>query len=196
MPKLDPNIHNCNCRCRRFGCPLLTGAARAEATRKRRQERTVRRAIAVANAGSASILLLYHDQAESSRPRRETTLENARLLKLLRAGRFESHGKIFRLDQKAPAPEMPRFTCSDDPESSASISLQEMKANVGITDNTGEPGDPPLRHLVQRAQEKIGSVGRGDYTNDIKAVVISGGHICRLADQRNNDQRNNDQRNA
>jgi len=185
MPKLDPNLHNCNCRCRRFGCPLLSGTARAEATRRRRSDRIAHRAIAAANAGSELIPLLYHDQAESSRPRREITLENARLLKLLHAGRFENHGKIFRLDQPAPAPEMPRFTCSDNPDSSASISLQEMKANVGITDNTGEPGDPPLRHLVQRAQEKICSVGRGDYTNDIKAVVISGGRICRFSDQRN-----------
>jgi hypothetical protein len=179
MPKPFSNPHDCNSRCRRFGCPLLTGAARAAATRMRRRLREDGRALAAARAASSTILLLYHDQAENSRPRRETTLENARVMKLLRAGKFENHGKIFRLDQKAPAVEVSRFACSETPDSSASISFGEMQANVGITDNDGEPGAPPLRHLVQRAQEKIGSVGRGDYTRDIKAVVISGGHVRR-----------------
>lgn len=174
--KTSASNHSCNTHCRRFGCPLLTGAARAEATHQRREDRSARRALAIANAGSALITLLYRDQADSARPRRETTLEQARLLKLLRAGKFENHGKTFRLDQKAPVSEIVRFIVSDHAASSASISLQEILANAGITENDGEPGEPPLRHLVQRAQDKVEAVGRGDYTDDIKAIVISGGH--------------------
>ena len=42
-------------------------------------------------------------------------------------------------------------------DSSASISLAEMKANVGITED--EAGTPVPRHIVQRARQKIRAIG-------------------------------------
>jgi hypothetical protein len=73
------------------------------------------------------------------------------------------HGKAFQLYRRGPEPER-RYTPSKSGDSDRSISLAEMQANVGITANqTGadwRESAPALRHVVQRAQQKIRAIGR------------------------------------
>lgn len=112
----------------------------------------------------------YFDQDDATAPCKILTREVCHELKAAGVGKFINHGRTFRLYEKMPQAE-PRFFASDSPKSAESISLAEMKANVGITENNSEPDEPPLRHLVKRAQEKIRSVGRNNYTDDIRAPL-------------------------
>jgi len=116
-------------------------------------------------AVAATIWLLYSNEYEFSPTRRHITIENARIMKTLHAGRFENHGKSFRLFQRLPAP-VPLIVCSSSVDSSAEISVREMRANIGEPD-TNESGDGEFpRHLIQRAQEKIRAIRRDNYTTD------------------------------
>lgn len=107
--------------------------------------------------------LLYHDEYERSLLARHITIEDARMMKLLNAGKFENHGRIFRLGQRAPAP-VPQVVCSSSVDSCASISVRQMRAAIGEPSDSRD-GEFP-RHLQQRAEEKVRAVGKNSYTRD------------------------------
>ena len=92
-------------------------------------------------------------------------------MKLLDAGKFEKHGKIFRLHTRAPAA-TPPIVCSGSSDSCPSISVQEMRANIGEPD-VNESGDGEFpRHIIQRAQEKIRAIRQDNYTDDRRGRPI------------------------
>ena len=125
--------------------------------------------VTVASPATTMIVLLYHDQSEWDQNRRHTTLENARALKLLSAGKFEKHGAVFRLHQRAPARPSPFVPCSRSTDSCSSIALAEMKANVGEP-SINESGDGEFpRHYQQQAQRKIRAIGADNYTTDFRS---------------------------
>jgi hypothetical protein len=127
--------------------------------------------VTVASPATTMIVLLFHDQSEWDQNRRQTTLENARVLKMLSAGKFEKHGAIFRLHQKAPPRPSQFVPCSRSVDSSASISVMEMRANVGEP-GLNESGDGAFpRHLQKRAQQKINAIGSDSYTLDRRSPV-------------------------
>lgn len=105
----------------------------------------------------------------------ELSYEQARKMRNASMGKFENHGKSFRLFE-ARHREVPRAPVpSTSPDSSAAISPSEMHANVGITQ--GSPGEPAAKHIVDRAQNKIRAIGRRDLgTYDTRAPLAFSAH--------------------
>jgi hypothetical protein len=133
MPNEISN-HICNRDCRRHGC--MGG-------------RTI--------PASPDIPAFLWEQGDTEKPYCLLTRDQAREMKRLGRGKFENHGKTFRLLDSVP--ELPGFfVVSESVESSESISLAEMKANVGITEN--DPEQPALRGVVHHAQQKVRAIGR------------------------------------
>jgi hypothetical protein len=130
-------IHICNRACRRRGC---SGGGAAPA------------------ADQPTIPAFYFDQDQGGQPTCFLTHDLAVELKRLGRGKFICHGKKFRFEAKAPRRAADFFFIpSESVDSSASISLAEIKANVGITED--EAGTPVPRHIVQRARQKIRAIG-------------------------------------
>jgi hypothetical protein len=143
--------------------------------RQRNYQRFVeRRRGAIAAAATDMVAVFYFDQADTEKPcRLATRLEARQMRDVEHAGKFENNGRTFRLSINSPAPELRPFVCSATPDSYKTISLAEMKANVGETDNCD--GEAAPRHLVQRAQEKIRAIGRRDAgTFDPKSPLAFG----------------------
>ena len=85
-------------------------------------------------------------------PCRTVPREEARRLKMIGAGYFIDSGRSFRLKESAPPP--PLNLLAGPLETSATITLSEIQANVGITLG-GDVGIPADKNLVLRAQFKI-----------------------------------------
>jgi hypothetical protein len=86
-------------------------------------------------------------------------------------GRFINHRKAFQLIELRPVQH--RFIPSLSHDSSASISVTEMRANVGEPSDT--PGAELPRHIMQRAQQKIRAIGtRLQGTFDSRAPLAFG----------------------
>jgi hypothetical protein len=115
-------------------------------------------------AASAEVPTFWFGQSDAETPCCVLTREQARLMKAAQLGKFENHGRTFRLVAATPTAESgSRFTISQSVESSESISLSEMLANVGITARTSDDLDQPApRHIVQRAQEKVRAIRDGE----------------------------------
>lgn len=150
--------HRCNRECRRHGCtpktlpPTKTQGGAAPVT--------------------SSLPLYYLDQNQSLATVYSATQQQCELMKAAGRGRYITHGKAFQLCELAPAPRNP-YACSESPDSSASISVSEMKANVG------EPGETPgadlPRHIMVRAQQKLYTIGHHeDGSYDSKAPLAFG----------------------
>jgi hypothetical protein len=131
----ETSTHVCNRGCRRHGCD---GRGTAPA------------------ATEPTIPAFYFDQDHDGQPACLLTHDLASELKRLERGRFISHGKKFRFDAKAPLRELPNFKVSESADSCESISVAEMKANVGITDD--EPGEPAPRGVVRHARQKVRAI--------------------------------------
>jgi hypothetical protein len=85
-------------------------------------------------------------------PCRIVSRQEARRLKAVAAGSFIDNGRAFRLKESAPPP--PLKLLGGPLETSATITLAELQANVGITVG-GDVGTPADKSLVLRAQFKI-----------------------------------------
>jgi hypothetical protein len=105
-----------------------------------------------------SIALFYLDQNQSGSTPYEVLRTQAMAMKAAGRGKFINHGRAFQLCESAPLRQT--FSCSASPDSSASISVSEIQANVGITSNNTSPNEPPMRHVVLRAQQKVQAIGR------------------------------------
>lgn len=117
--------------------------------------------------------LYYLDQNQGGSTPYQVTGAQALAMHGAGRGRFINHRKAFQLGELAPLRQ--NFICSLSTDSSASISPSEMEANVGITPNNSSPNEPALRHLVQRAQQKIRAIGeRLEHTFDAKAPLAFG----------------------
>lgn len=141
-----------------------------------RCRRELAKAAPTTSPTAPTLVLLYFDQSDYDPLRRSITREAAHILQESIGGRFENHGKTFRENRRMPAG-APHFPCSKSTDSAASISVREMMANIGepvANDSSDAPFAPYLR---RRAEQKIAAVGRGDYTDDVKAVIISGGRV-------------------
>jgi hypothetical protein len=124
-------------------------------------------------AAGAAVPAFWFDQDDATEPCCILTREQAHLMKAAKLGKFENHGRTFRLAQSAPEPVQFRFTPSESVDSAASISLAEMKANAGITKD--EDGTPAPRHIVQRARQKVRAIGRRiEGSFDAKAPLAFG----------------------
>jgi len=108
------------------------------------------------SASRSTVEVFYHEQnAEAVQPVCLISREQAQEWKLSQVGQFFSNGKRFRLYSNSPDP-APRFHPSQSVDSFASLSFEEMKANVGITDD--EAGQPAPRGIVKRAQQKVRAI--------------------------------------
>lgn len=114
------------------------------------------------------VFYLEQDKTTETAGKGKLTRAEVRDMKAANLGCFIDHGKAFRLYESAPAP--PRAPApSDSGSSDATISVNEMRANVG------EP--PPntdvlARGTVTRAQQKIRAVGLyAAGTTDTKAPL-------------------------
>lgn len=132
-----------------------------------------RTAAAVETLATIWIPLFYVDQNQSSPTPYQVTKEQALAMQAAGRGQFINHKKAFQLCERSPV--RLNFTCSASTDSTASISLSEMEANVGITPNNGSPNEPALRHIVIRAKQKIRAIGgRLDGTYDARAPLAFG----------------------
>jgi hypothetical protein len=146
--------HRCNRDCRRRGCRGQDFAAIVQAPPK-------------------SVPLYYLDQNQGCLTSYEVTHAQAVAMKDAGRGQFINRGKAFQLYESAPR--RLNFFCSASTDSTASISLSEIQANVGITSNCATPDEPALRHVVKRAQQKIRAIGRRqEGTFDPKAPLAFG----------------------
>jgi len=151
--------HSCNRDCRRHGCRFSAPGETVPCI--------------PAPVEVESIALYYMDQNQSLATRYEVTRVQAQAMKAAGRGRFINRGKTFQLFEMQPM--LHSFVCSSSTDSRASISLSEIQANVGITPNSASPNEPPLRHLVLRAQQKINAIGRRlEGTYDPKAPLAFG----------------------
>jgi ABC-type sugar transport system ATPase subunit len=126
-----------------------------------------------AKPASLPLPLFYLDQNQGLATAYEVTHEQATAMKAAGRGKFINRGKAFQLCE--PAPLRQNFVCSASTDSTASISVNEIEANVGITSNNGSPNEPALRHVVKRAQQKIKAIGRHlEGTFDSKAPLAFG----------------------
>jgi len=117
--------------------------------------------------------LYYLDQNQGGATSYEVTHAQATAMKAAGRGQFINRGKAFQLYESAP--QRLNFICSGSTDSTASISLSEIQANVGITSNNGSPNEPALRHVVNRAQQKVHAIGRHlEGTFDSKAPLAFG----------------------
>jgi len=107
-------------------------------------------------ASHPDVPTFYFQQDEHTAPCCVLTRDQARLMKAAGLGKFENHGRTFRLAGSAPARETSRFIVSESADSCESISVAEMLANVGITDD--EAGQPAPRGVVRRARQKIRAI--------------------------------------
>jgi hypothetical protein len=122
---------------------------------------------------SVSLPLFYLDQDQGRPTTYEVTHEQAKLMRDAGRGKFINRGRAFQLYE--PTPLRQSFICSASADSTASISVSESQANVGITSNNGTPNEPALRHVVKRAQQKINAIGRRlEGTFDSKATLAFG----------------------
>lgn len=148
--------HRCSRECRRHGCRGQNLSAIAQAT-----------------AATECVPLYYLDQNQGGATDYEVTHAQACAMKNAGRGRFINRGKAFQLGELAPL--RLNFICSKSTDSTASISPSEIYANVGITSNNGSPNEPPLRHIVVRAKQKIEAIGRRlEHTFDSKAQLAFG----------------------
>jgi hypothetical protein len=147
--------HRCSRECRRHGCRGQNLSAIVQA------------------AATECVPLYYLDQNQGGATDYEVTRPQAHAMKNAGRGRFINRGKAFQLSEMQPV--RLNFICSKSTDSTASISPSEIYANVGITPNNGSPNEPPLRHIVVRAQQKIQAIGRRlEYTFDSKAQLAFG----------------------
>jgi hypothetical protein len=122
---------------------------------------------------SEELPVFYNEQDLNGTPCSMATRYELQKLKARGEGKFVSHGKAFRLNRRGPAPPPARFSPSLSPDSTASISVAEVRANVGEPDVT--PGAEIPRHIVKRAQQKIRAIGlRLEGTYDPRAVLAFG----------------------
>ena len=142
---MDPAAHRCTRNCRRHGCAWARPGKPASA-------------VPMARTVSESMPLYYMDQNQSGSTPYEVTEVQAIAMHSAGRGRYINHRKAFQLGELAPLRQT--FFCSVSTDSSTSISMQEMQANVGITPNQGSPNEPPVRHSVIRAQQKVRAIGR------------------------------------
>lgn len=134
------------------------------------QERQIERA---RRANPSEIPVFYNEQDQDGNPATYVSREEAWDLKRAGEGTFICRGKKFRLNRRGPAPPPLRFSSSLSPDSDASVSVSEMRANVGEPADT--PGAEIPRHVVQRAQQKIRAIGeRLGGTFDRKAPLAFG----------------------
>jgi hypothetical protein len=135
-----------------------------------RQERQLERA---RRSSVSDIPVFYLEQDQNVQPCTTVTGEEAWDLKRAGEGTFIARGKAFQLYRRGPAPPPLRFSSSLSPDSDASVSVSEMRANVGEPADT--PGAEIPRHVVQRAQQKIRAIGeRLGGTFDRKAPLAFG----------------------
>jgi len=106
----------------------------------------------------ANVPAFLWEQSDTEKPYCLLTRDQAREMKRAGRGKFENHGHSFRLLDSVPHEATGFFITSESTESSESISLAEMKANVGITEN--DPEQPALRGVVHHAQQKVRAIGR------------------------------------
>ena len=85
-------------------------------------------------------------------------------------GKFVNRGEAFRLYERSTAKERLPYFLSRSAESAASISFDEMQANVGITNDP--VGFPANRATVRKARQKIRAIGRG--LRDERTVLAFG----------------------
>jgi hypothetical protein len=130
------------------------------------------------DTNQATIPAFYFDQDQSGREICFLSHELAVELKRLGRGKFICHGKKFRFEAKTPRRAADFFFIpSESVESSASISLAEVLANVGITED--EAGTPAPRHIVQRARQKIRAIGmRLEGSFDSRAPLAFGSRLA------------------
>lgn len=108
------------------------------------------------SASKSTVEVFYHEQnAERVQPACVIPRAQAQDWRADGVGEFISHGKQFRLYSDSPEPAL-HFLPSESVDSSASISFEEMKANVGITDD--EADQPAARGIVKRAQQKVRAI--------------------------------------
>jgi hypothetical protein len=107
-------------------------------------------------ASHPEVPTFYCQQDEHTPPCCVLTRGQARQMKEAGLGKFENHGRTFRLEGSAPAREASRFSVSESADSCESISFAEMLANVGITND--EPGTAAPRGVVRRARQKIRAI--------------------------------------
>ncbi len=148
--------HRCSRGCRRHGCRVEYLSA------------------IVQDVATAECVPLYYlDQNQGGATPYEVTRAQAKAMKDAGRGKFINRGKAFQLCESSPIRH--NFLCSTSSESTASISLSEIFANVGITANNGSPNEPSLRHVVVRAQQKVHAIGRRlEGTFDPKAPLAFG----------------------
>jgi len=155
-------LHRCNRDCRRHGC-AFTGS----------NEQNPGISSIQPPKPSISLPLFYLDQDQGRPTTYEVTHQQAKLMRDAGRGKFINRGRAFQLCE--PAPLRQSFLCSASADSTASISVSEIHANVGITSNNGSPNEPALRHVVKRAQQKINAIGRRlEGTFDPKATLAFG----------------------
>ena len=96
--------------------------------------------------------VFYLDQDSSwQQPHELVSRDRARRLKSTGVGVFIEHGRAFRLHQPSPLPSI--SLTPGQIETATTLTVSEIQANVGIT--PGDPGVPPNRELVRRAQFKV-----------------------------------------
>lgn len=136
-------------------------------------ERLGERSEAAPGPGTSELPVFYNEQDRSGQPCGSLSRGECWDLKRSREGNFVDRGTAFQLTRRGPAPAPLRYTPSLSSQSDASISLTEMRANVGEPSDT--PGAEIPRHVVKRAQQKIGVIGRREpYTFDSKAPLAFG----------------------
>jgi hypothetical protein len=123
--------------------------------------------------GVSELPVFYNEQDQSGKPCGELSRGECWDLKRSGEGKFINRGAAFQLNRRGPAPPQPRFTPSLRSPSDASISLTEMRANVGEPSDT--PGAEIPRHVMTRARQKINAIGRHEpETFDTKAPLAFG----------------------
>jgi hypothetical protein len=126
-----------------------------------------------ADSDTGGIPVFYNEQDQTGKPCATVTRDEARDLKSAGEGKFIARGKAFQLGRRGPAPARLSFRPSLSNDSDASISVNEMRANVGEPADT--PGAEIPRHIVQRANQKIRAIGRRESgTFDSRAPLAFG----------------------
>jgi hypothetical protein len=124
-------------------------------------------------SAGAPVPVFYNEQDQNGQPCTVATRDELKVLKRKGEGKFINRGKAFRLNRRGPTPPPQRYSPSLSTPSDASISVGEIRANVGEPADT--PGAEIARHVVKRAQEKIRAIGaREEGTFDQKAVLAFG----------------------
>lgn len=118
------------------------------------------------------LFYLEQDAATEAPGKGQLTRGEARELKAAGLGVFIDHGQAFRLFESVPAPPRPPVP-SDSGDSDATISVNEMRANVG--EPPPEPGAMLARGTVKRAKQKIRAIAAYETgTTDTKAPLARG----------------------